>query len=101
VRSVFLTFLFCLSLLLCCSFCCFILVHLILFYFIFLYFIFLSYLCGSLTVGSGTLIQRTIAPPRAIIRRTLPNSVVATDEVNDRTHWGDRSQNSSQWCFSY
>jgi hypothetical protein len=42
-------------------------------------------------VGKGILRKRTIAPPWAIVRRTLLQSAQPTEEANDRTSWGDRS----------
>jgi hypothetical protein len=35
--------------------------------------------------------KRTIAPPWAIVRRTLLQSAKPTEEANDCTSWGDRS----------
>jgi hypothetical protein len=42
-------------------------------------------------VGNGILRKRTIAPPWAIVRRTLLQSAQPTEEANDRTSWGDCS----------
>jgi hypothetical protein len=42
-------------------------------------------------VGNGILRKRTIALPRAIVRRTLLQSAKPTEEANDHTSWGDRS----------
>jgi hypothetical protein len=42
-------------------------------------------------VGNGILRKRTIAPPWAIVHRTILQSAQPTEEANDRTSWGDRS----------
>jgi hypothetical protein len=45
----------------------------------------------SCTMGNNTLRKRTIAPPGAIVRRSLLNSAVDTEEANICPPLGDRS----------
>jgi hypothetical protein len=86
-------------------FCCFsslVLFSVHLFYVSVVYFLlFLFFLVWFAHNGKWHIEEANVCTPGVIICRNLLQSVKHTEEVNDHTSMGDRSQNSPPECQTY